>query len=206
MIISDLFFSKNTRSFHTTKKFSFDNGLAYLEDEPKFIFRMNQTHSNNFYRVETDMYSDFINTIEDVDALYTFDKNVGLIVKTADCLPVLISHPSGLIAVCHAGRRGTESKILFKIINHFYEKYGFKDQFVFWFGPHINYDVYQIDKVKNQYFDLKGENLNQIISSNINSYQIHFSDYCTFKNSDLFYSHRNNAAIDQRQFSLIMNI
>ena len=44
------------------------------------------------------------------DALITTQKNAALVVRTADCLPILIYHSSGIIAAIHAGRKGTEQE------------------------------------------------------------------------------------------------
>lgn len=48
----------------------------------------------------------------DADALVTTDREVALAVFTADCAPVVLAGPDGLIAAVHAGWRGLEGGVV----------------------------------------------------------------------------------------------
>lgn len=50
------------------------------------------------------------------DALLCFEKNIPIAVKTADCVPILLAHPDGVVGAVHAGWRGTQLKILEKVL------------------------------------------------------------------------------------------
>ena len=46
------------------------------------------------------------------DGHLAFVRGVALVVTVADCVPVFVAHPSGAVALLHAGWRGTASRIL----------------------------------------------------------------------------------------------
>lgn len=71
----------------------------------KAVF-MEQIHSNGveFYAPQRAKYA--------CDGLITDEKGVALCVLSADCLPLLLWHKSGIIAALHSGRVGTFKNIL----------------------------------------------------------------------------------------------
>lgn len=82
-----------------------------------------QCHSSNFKKVSLadktrGVYS-HEDGIEDVDALYTFDKELVLAFFHADCVPILFADPTRhLIGAIHAGWQGTLSEIVKKTLHH----------------------------------------------------------------------------------------
>jgi hypothetical protein len=48
----------------------------------------------------------------DADGHATVDRGIALAVTIADCVPVFVAHPSGAVALLHAGWRGTAAGIL----------------------------------------------------------------------------------------------
>lgn len=129
-----------------------------------------------------------------IDAVITTQPNLGLIVRTADCLPILIAHPSGLIAAVHAGRKGTQAGILYKTLKKIKRQFGLHDQVHIWFGPHICADCYQIDRETNLHYDLKKENLKQIVSVYLDSQvKVALSEGCTLE-SPALHSYRQTGA------------
>lgn len=62
--------------------------------------------------------------IPDTDALVTADKGVGLMVMSADCVPVLFYDPvKQVIAAVHAGWRGTVARIVMETVSIMQEKF-----------------------------------------------------------------------------------
>lgn len=148
---------------------------------------MEQTHSANFVEITEP------NTqkIPDCDALITQLPGVHLKVKHADCMPVLIYHPSGLIAAIHAGRKGTEKGIVQKVLKHISKTDQIKNGLKIWFGPCICFDCYQIDKETDQHYDLISKNRDQVRAVyNEDQAEIIYSDACTAHQNEHFFSYR----------------
>lgn len=102
---------------------------------PQFIFRQTkQIHSD--ICVESNENQ---NNIE-ADAHYTTEKNIALVIKTADCLPILINTESVILAI-HAGWRGVENKITYKSLKLF----NLKKPFQVFIGPHILQNSFEVD-------------------------------------------------------------
>lgn len=50
------------------------------------------------------------------DALMTDLPKITLAIRTADCLPILLAHPRGVVAAIHAGWRGSAANIALKAV------------------------------------------------------------------------------------------
>jgi YfiH family protein len=72
------------------------------------------------------------------DAHFTSRENVGLVVRTADCLPILISNQNGIAAV-HAGWRG----IVGGILNGNPHQFSIEGSEIY-IGPHINASSFEV--------------------------------------------------------------
>ncbi len=61
-------------------------------------------------------------TVETTDAMITTLRGVGLVVLTADCVPVLLSDAdAGVIAAVHAGRMGARNGIVSRVVHRMEE-------------------------------------------------------------------------------------
>jgi polyphenol oxidase len=75
------------------------------------------------------------------DGLTTLKKNLGLVIQTADCIPLLGSCSStGRIFALHAGWRGVEAKIHEK----FFSKFSASDIWNVFAGPHIGPESFEV--------------------------------------------------------------
>ena len=143
------------------------------------------------------------------DGIITSTKNQVISVLTADCMPIIISSLGGeIICILHVGRKGVQFNIVdnaFKILNQYKYKYEA------WIGPSISKDFYEVDKkikdsfldIDNQYgnfftesnklykMDLAGIVTTQLKKNNVNN--IFYSNLCTVKNSNDFFSYRKNS-------------
>lgn len=82
----------------------------------QFVFA-NQTHSKKAYQVTLADKGRGVHTsddaVDDVDALYTYEKDLVVGVFTADCVPVIFyDEMSGLIGAIHSGWKGTVQDIV----------------------------------------------------------------------------------------------
>jgi polyphenol oxidase len=100
-----------------------DSGLETLKKTyPDFEFRrVKQVHGNEIYR-----QLDISDSSIEADGQWTKISKLALAVNTADCVPVLIVHPSkGLVMGLHAGWRGVASRIIPKALLLWQEQQSF---------------------------------------------------------------------------------
>jgi len=159
---------------------------------------MEQSHSDVFLEVDKP-------GIYKADALITNKKNLRLAVKTADCMPVLISD-SKKVGVIHIGWKGLENKIFYKTISKF-DLLNLKVSI----GPHAQICCYEVKEdleVKFNQYCIKEKNkiyldLNKEIKEFCNSNQIkvEVTDVCTIENKK-YNSYRRDKT-KNRQSSII---
>ncbi|NDC82272.1 laccase domain-containing protein [bacterium] len=155
---------------------------------------MEQTHSNEWALVDSTAGT---HNYRRVDALIT-DSNCVLVVRTADCLPIFISHSSGWRAAIHAGRRGTLGNITQIVLSELCRRITESGRFHIWFGPCICNLCYQIDWDTDTHFDLVSENIRQINDVlGPNNYQLVDVGHCTSCRNDLFFSYRKEATSER---------
>lgn len=103
--------------------------------------RIKQVHGDR--AVHTSPHS--IDFSSEADAHYTSEKNLGLCIATADCIPVIIynSQPTW-IACIHAGWRGVEKRIVPKTISALVRNGCKADQMQIFVGPHIQKPSFEV--------------------------------------------------------------
>lgn len=107
------------------------------------IFSLTQIHSDQVLKAQADTHSDTIG-----DGLWsTGNSNELLLVRTADCLPVLIfDTQSNFMAAIHAGWRGLAQNIVTKCIQAHYPLPKNRASLRLVIGPHIGMDSFEIEK------------------------------------------------------------
>ena len=149
-----------------------------------------------------------------VDALVTNEPGVTLVTHYADCTPLFFADPEKkVIALAHAGWRGTVGKIGEATVDVMQEQYGCDPtDIIAVVGPAIGPCCYEVDspvyeqfasltELKPAYFtknlghgkytvDLKETNRRMLLEAGLLSINITISDVCTKCNSGLLYSHR----------------
>ncbi len=149
-----------------------------------------------------------------VDALVTNEPNVTLVTHYADCTPLYFADPEKkVIALAHAGWKGTVGKVGEATVEVMTEKYGCDPtDIICVVGPAIGFCCYEVDtpvyeefasltELKPAYFtkslghgkykiDLKETNRRMLLEAGLLSINISISDVCTKCNSGLLYSHR----------------
>ncbi|MEO0231520.1 MAG: peptidoglycan editing factor PgeF [candidate division WOR-3 bacterium] len=181
---------ENIEIFITTKLWNNDYPFSYK------IYSLKQVHSNKIIEVKRDMFLK-----EEGDGLFTFEKNIILEVKIADCFPVFI-FDKNLIMVLHVGWRGAKEGIVQKGIEIFKEKGDFKNIKVF-LGPGIKKCCYEVKedvadffkdflekRDERIYLDLEKFIINNFLKEGIKKEKIFIFPYCTSCRNDIFYSNR----------------
>ncbi|MDE6549775.1 MAG: polyphenol oxidase family protein [Muribaculaceae bacterium] len=185
-----------------------------------------QTHSCNV--AIADGYSRFY---PDTDALITFERDVPIGVKTADCVPILVYAPDKQgIAAIHAGWKGTLGGIVDKVMDLLEENGVDPAQLKVAFGPSISKDVYEVsqelaDSFKEAGFgayvyspkgskekphiDLQGVNMERFLRRGVKPENIKLHSGCSFSSkmddgSPLYASHRRSGGAPARMLTCII--
>lgn len=181
----------------------------YLPTTPTWL---QQTHSN---RVVTLPSSASL----EADAAFSLTPKTICTVLTADCLPLLICNKSGTeIAAIHAGWRGLLAGIISNTLTQFSSK---PEDLLVWLGPAISVDHFAINNDIRQAFVSRLRafvggfiehdqqiyaDLYQLARIELNTIGVtHISggNYCTYRQHELFFSHRRDQGITGRQASCI---
>ena len=162
------------------------------------VATMDQTHSSEIAFADS-------NISYKCDGIYTNKIKLPLVVKTADCVPLLMESSKGVSAT-HAGWRGLEKSIFEKSLD-IHEISSLKISI----GPHARKCCYEvgveflktfnnsINKVNDKYYLDLTKNIKQFaFENNIN---LEDTTVCTICNKEYF-SYRKNKT-NERQFSFI---
>lgn len=179
------------------------------------------------------IHSDILHIVDDVpdgtltgDALITDRQGILLVVKTADCLPILIvDRKKKAVAAVHCGWKSTSQGLALKVVNgmeeHFHSD---PSSLLVALGPCIGRDCYEVgenvrqefeDKGLSQkaflphpfkagklYLDLRLANIAQLQSGGVRDLNISGVDLCTHCEEDLL-SHRRYPGSKGRMLSFI---
>ncbi|GAA0091562.1 MULTISPECIES: peptidoglycan editing factor PgeF [Paraclostridium] len=201
--------------------------MASKSDKENLCKELNMNFDNLTNNKQT--HSDIVNIIkkEDIgkikegDALVTNLKKTPLLVFVADCVPVAIVDPKKeAVALCHAGWRGTYSKITQKSIENMEKLYGTNpEDLVCVLGPSIGPCCYEVSKdliekfntiitnrdekfyiIKESKYYLDLWKVNELIltSCGVKKENIVNLNICTSCNSDKFHSYRKHNQTTKR--------
>ncbi len=172
--------------------------------EKKILF-LNQIHGDDIVTIHShpEKTESFI---ADADGMATDMKNLCLVIRTADCVPVFIfDKKNSVLGAVHSGWKGCRLRISQKLAqlmkNRFNSEYS---QMLVYILPSIGPDSYEISEdvadhfkdhtiKKNDkiYLNL-WENIEvSLIKEGIPARNIFNSGICNLQNTDLFFSHRN---------------
>ncbi|MCX5813007.1 MAG: peptidoglycan editing factor PgeF [Proteobacteria bacterium] len=154
------------------------------------------------------------------DGIILIEKGMAGIIKTADCLPVIIAE-SGypMVSIIHAGWRGTVKKIVQKAVHAMTELGAEKKHMTALLGPSISsccyevgqdvYTAFQNKGFSGGIFRKPGESLflnirqaNREILENAGIKNIFDINLCTFCSKDLFHSYRRGET-EKRQINFV---
>lgn len=152
------------------------------------------------------------------DGMATARPGLGLLIKTADCQPILIAHKSGAcIAAMHAGWRGNRCDFPITGVARFCERYGLEPHDLLAVrGPSLGpgkAEFVNFDKewgapylpwfdASSKTMDLWGLTRHQLERAGLLARNIYGLDICTASNNEQFFSYRC-ARRSGRQASLV---
>ena len=184
------------------------------------VAQLKQVHSGDVVIVE-DINKH--NNITEGDALITNLAGVGIGIRTADCVPILIvDKGKSVIAAVHAGWRGTWSEIVVNTVNMIESKYEVSpSDLTAVIGPSIKNCCYEVGEDVASLFKDKFDNTSQYLSNTDQSkylldlsianriglqkagvVDIEILDICT-KCNENFYSYRREGRGVSTQLSFI---
>jgi YfiH family protein len=171
--------------------------LKKIKSDVNFA-EMNQTHSSDVKIVNNE-------GVYDCDGIETKTKDLPLVVRVADCMPILMES-SNLISAVHAGWRGIKNSIFEKSLkNHNFKR--LKNSI----GPHARECCYEVKEDLKQLFPLSTIELNGRYYLNLKK---RIEEFCIMENIELEVSHQCTICDDkyysyrktstpQRQFGII---
>jgi YfiH family protein len=184
----------------------------------------NQTHSSHIKIIdkkESKGWEYEENAINNCDAMICNIPHVMLTILTADCVPILLYDPKQkVIAVVHAGWKGTNKNILLKTVAKMKEVFSCNPQDIrAGIAPSIGQCCYEVGEDVIQYFrespksytqhkdkyklNLPYLNKEQLRQAGLNIEHIECSHICTACESERFFSYRKENACTGRFMSII---
>ena len=200
-----------------------DNGELFQKHQTMFldslgigkniIFRTSQCHGNSVYVLQNPNISiDKVSQFK-ADAIVTHLPECSIMVLTADCVPIVIYDPvKHVTGVVHAGRLGTQKKILSVTIEMLSREYGSRpEDLIVGMGPAIRGCCYEVGedciwpfikmdsgkseivKITNKkkfFLDLPEANRREGREAGVLNCNIYADGPCTFCENQRWYSYR----------------
>ena len=198
------------------KRFSDEYGFNYSN----IVFNT-QVHGADVRIVES--VDDFTENGKEADGLITSLQATPLLIFTADCVPVVFyDKKQGVVALAHAGWRGTYGNITGEMVDIMTDKYGCKvEDIKTIIGPSVSVDNYEVSydliekfsvlEVPNYYKEVDGKyyldlwklNKELLKKCGILEDNIKIIDFCTVRDNDKFFSYRLDDATPKRIGTII---
>lgn len=215
---------KDTELGHTTEN---ESVLVFFGKKPATLTALQNTYKSYTFSTLHQIHSDIcvpakLGEEQKADAHFTYDRNIALVIKTADCVPLMIHCPTtDTVLAIHAGWRGLKSEIIKKSIQKAYP-YSNMSKLQVWIGPFIDVANYEfsktdIDTLKNvsptDYYQEKNGNYyldvgaivkHQLQQCRLDESRCHFLNIDTFTSQE-HYSYRQGKGTDQRLYHFIVN-
>ncbi len=153
------------------------------------------------------------------DAMITNKPNLGLAISSADCPAIfLFDIQNKIIAAVHSGWRGTEKKILLKVLSKLENDFNSKpSSLVAYIAPSINQKNYEVGEEvaslfaeqysikKNSKYLLNLQNMNKdiMLEFGLIRENIQISSLCSYEMKDLLHSYRRDGEVSGRAFGVI---
>lgn len=188
---------------------------------------VNQVHGDAIFVIKP--HGSYFSSSDELsyDAIVTSRADLAICIKTADCVPVFImDQVKKVIAVVHAGWKGSALEISAKVIRLMQKQYGSQPiNILAAIGPSIGKCCYEVDQVTADAFrkqnnselflqpakkngkwmlDLPEANRRQLLETGVLESNIEVAGYCTTCNQDMFFSHRGSGGITGRQVNFMM--
>ncbi len=179
----------------------FETGIS-----PNRIYFLEQEHGSTILTIDEPLDTDSF-SVGTGDAMITNRPGSCLVIRTADCIPVMLYDPiQKCIAAVHSGWRSTEKNITGNTVQAMINRYACSpDSITAVILPGIKGESYEVSedvalkfegfftKQGSSFFlSLQDAIINSLVSEGIQTNSIYASFYDTYLHDDLFFSHRRN--------------
>ena len=196
------------------------------EDMKRFSGKYGFDHDNIVYNTQVhgadvrivESGDDIAENGKEADGLITSLQETPLLIFTADCVPVVFyDKQQGVVALAHAGWRGTYRNIAGEMVDIMIDKYGCEVVDIKTIiGPSVSVDNYEVSydliekfavlEVPNYYKEVDGKyyldlwelNKELLKKCGILKDNIKIIDFCTVRDNDKFFSYRLDNATSKR--------
>ncbi|MFC2149714.1 polyphenol oxidase family protein [Candidatus Auribacterota bacterium] len=164
------------------------------------LITVNQVHGDGSIVVDDDFIDSYgkgdFKLFPDADAIITSLKYVPIAIYTADCLPILLFDGSrSVMALVHAGKKGTEKNIAQRSVDTMKKKYKTRNRDITAIiGPSIGPCCYDKDLWSENEKQLKKKGVKTIINSRT----------CTACNNEKYFSYRKEKGTKGRMITSAM--
>ena len=201
------------------------------EDMKRFSDNYGFNHDNIVYNTQVhgadvrivESIDDFTENGKEADGLITSLQSTPVLIFTADCVPVVFyDKKQGVVALAHAGWRGTYGNIAGEMVDIMTDKYGCKvEDIKTIIGPSVSVDNYEVSydliekfaalEVQGYYKEVDGKyyldlwklNKELLKKCGILEDNIKIIDFCTVRDNDKFFSYRLDDATPKRIGTII---
>jgi len=200
----------------------FAAALADVESASGVTFaRLHQVHGADVVRVDEPWPPGPRAAVPTADALVTDRPGIGLMIRVADCVPVILADPdAGVIGAAHAGRKGVELDIVTRTVERMRALGAATDAIRAWIGPHVCGRCYEVPEQLRAEFaamvpaapattswgtpslDLAAGLRSQLDAAGVPADRIVSLDRCTLEDEAL-HSHRRDARASGRLAGLV---
>ncbi|GAB4072384.1 peptidoglycan editing factor PgeF [Barrientosiimonas marina] len=167
--------------------------------------------------------ADYTASLKGTDGLITHKTGILCTAVFADCVPLFFLDPvTGYIGLAHAGWKGTVARMGQKMVEAFQARGADPAAMLVAIGPCISRDVYEVDEEVIRHIpsalrektvtslddhrflvDLKQLNIEILLQQGIFRHNIDVTNYCTFRDESLFFSHRRSRGNTGRMLGYI---
>ncbi len=188
--------------------------------DPESVVSLPQIHSSKVLILDGSARGQgyFLPSDLECDGYATLSRSLSPAVKTADCVPILLSARDAAgnvfaVSVLHAGWRGTAGNIATRGVEALVSLGATTDRICVAIGPSIGQCCFEVDldcydalcsglgetvelntcrKGEKFYPDLKSINRDLLVQCGVKRENIDISELCTACRTDIFYSHRRS--------------
>ena len=178
------------------------------------LLRLRQVHGRDVVVVSAGGEGPAVDPAPEADALASNDPGAALVIRGADCVPVLMADRRlGVVAAAHAGWRGTAARTAVAALDALRERWGTRpEDLVVALGPSIGPCCYQVGEglveafagaghqapARDRWFtrgadlrlDLWRANVDLLVEAGVPAAQIHVSGLCTACHLEQCFSYR----------------